>query len=110
MKRNIKSIIGFVCLLATSLLTSCQKNQGTLFPDSLVCEYLINPQAVDSPQPRLEWIDRPQNVKARGLRRIAYQIEAASSQKALLQGKADLWDSGKVEDSQSLRIAYGGQP
>ncbi|MBR5542357.1 MAG: family 78 glycoside hydrolase catalytic domain [Bacteroides sp.] len=109
MKQNILNKIGLTCLLVTSLFISCQKNQGTLFPDSLVCEYLINPQAVDSPHPRLEWVDRPTKVEARGLYRTAYQIEAASSREKLLEGKADLWNTGKVEDSASLRIAYKGR-
>ena len=107
---NYKNIIGSACLLAMGLWTSCQHSQGDLLPENLVCEYLTNPQAVESPTPRLEWVDRVIDIQARGVQRTAYQIEAASSRQALLQGKADLWNSGKVEDSQSLRIAYGGQP
>ena len=107
---NYKNIIGSACLLAMGLWTSCQHSQGDLLPENLVCEYLTNPQAVDSPTPRLEWVDRVIDIQARGVQRTAYQIEAASSRQALLQGKADLWNSGKVEDAQSLRIAYGGQP
>lgn len=97
-------------LLAAALMTSCQEKKGSLVPQNLVCEYLTNPQAVDTPAPRLEWIDALTDADARGVSRTAYQIEAASSRQALLQGKADLWNSGKVADSQSLRIAYGGKP
>ena len=107
---KIKSIIGSVCFMTTGLLISCQNNQGTIYPDCLVSEYQNNPQAIETSSPRLEWVDRPTNTNTRGLSRTAYQIEAASSRQALLQGKADLWDSGKVEDNQSLRIAYAGQP
>ena len=105
-----KNIIGSACLLAMGLWTSCQHSQGDLLPENLVCEYLTNPQAVESPTPRLEWVDQPVDFQARGLKRTAYQIEAASSRQALLEGKADLWNSGKVEDAQSLRVAYSGQP
>ncbi len=98
------AFIAFLCAF-----TSCKHNQSTIQPKNLLCEYLHNPQAVDSPTPRLEWVDVPTDKNERGLARTAYQIEAASSRKALLSGKADLWDSGKVTDSGSLRISYGGK-
>lgn len=96
--------------LSAIFLASCQGVKSDIIPQNLVCEYLVNPQAVDVSSPRLEWVDALVDADARGVTRTAYQIEAASSRQALLQGKADLWDSGKVEDSQSLRIAYGGLP
>lgn len=105
---KFRNIISSACFIATSLITSCQNFQGDILPENLVCEYLTNPQAIDSPTPRLEWIDKPANENVRGVQRTAYQIEAASSQTLLLKGKADLWDSGKIKDSQSLRIPYGG--
>lgn len=39
----------------------------------------------------------------------AYRVVAAS-QLDFLPGKADLWDSGKVESDRSVRVAYGGRP
>lgn len=105
---NYKNILWGLCGLFGVIATSCQGSRGDLLPGNLVCEYLTNPQAIDSPTPRLEWVDRLADTQARGVKRTAYQIEAASSRKALLQGKADLWDSGKVNDSESLRIPYGG--
>ena len=108
MRLNYKNIVWGLCGLFGVIASSCQDYQGDILPDNLVCEYQTNPQAIDSPTPRLEWVDRLADIQARGVRRTAYQIEAASSRKALLKGKADLWDSGKVNDSQSLRIPYGG--
>ena len=96
--------------LAGAFGTSCQDSKSDILPQNLVCEYLTDPQAVDVASPRLEWVDALTDVDARGVIRTAYQIEAASSRQALLQGEADLWNSGKVEDSQSLRVAYGGLP
>ena len=89
-------------------LVSCQERKSDIVPQNLVCEYLTNPQAVDVQNPRLEWVDALADTDAHGVTRTAYQIEAASSREALLQGKADLWDSGKVDDAESLRVAYGG--
>ena len=110
MKKEYRNILGTAAfLLAACSWTSCTHSRGDLLPKNLVCEYLTNPQAVDSPSPRLEWVDCLTDSKARGVQRTAYQIEAASSQKTLLNGEADLWDSGKVTDNKSLRIAYGGK-
>ena len=106
MKKRIIPLL----FLAAVFGTSCQDSKSDIVPQNLVCEYLTDPQAVDVAFPRLEWVDALTDVDARGVIRTAYQIEAASSRQALLQGEADLWDSGKVEDSQSLRIAYGGLP
>ncbi len=39
----------------------------------------------------------------------ARRIQAASSEKLLLDGTADLWDSQKVEDAQCFGIVYKGQ-
>ena len=105
----MKKLHILIWALAVVAFTSCQRNKGDIYPTDLVCEYLTNPQAVELSHPRLEWVDRPTDKMTRGVQRSAYQIEAASSRQALLQGKADLWDSGKVEDSQSLRIAYEGR-
>ena len=99
----------FLSLFLAGLLFSCQNNKGDILPQNLACEYLNNPQAIDSSSPRLEWVDALANIHERGVSRTAYQIEAASSQEALLQGKADLWNTGKVMDSASLRIPYEGR-
>ncbi|MDX9754813.1 MAG: family 78 glycoside hydrolase catalytic domain, partial [bacterium] len=47
---------------------------------------------------------------ARGLVQSAYQILVASSQERLGQDQGDLWDSGIVESSQSVLVAYQGKP
>jgi alpha-L-rhamnosidase len=44
----------------------------------------------------------------RGERQTAYRIMVASDLRLLRQGKADLWDSGKVLSDQSVQIEYGG--
>ena len=99
-----------LALCATVLFLSCQNDKGDILPQHLVCEYLSNPQAIDSTSPRLEWVDALVNINTRGVYRTAYQIEAASSLQELLQGKANLWNTGKVMDSTALRISYKGRP
>ena len=90
------------------------KGQGNLTasalqPVSLRCEYRTNPLGIDVPRPRLSWVLKSDEAGARGLRQTAYQIQVASSQALLQAGKADLWDSGKVESDRSIQVEYSGK-
>lgn len=71
----------------------------------LRCEFMKNPLGVDLIQPRLSWQLRDER---RGARQRAYQLQAASRAEALVLGKADLWDSGRVVSDQSHLVAYAG--
>jgi alpha-L-rhamnosidase len=73
----------------------------------LRCEYLDNPQGIDAAQPRLAWM---LNSDEHDQQQTACQILVASSPAKLKSNSGDLWDSGKVESSQSIQVAYGGKP
>lgn len=73
----------------------------------LTCNHVRNPIGVDSPKPKLSW-KLYSNV--RGQYQTAYRVVAASSADSLDQGCYDLWDSGKVESSDSIFVEYGGKP
>jgi alpha-L-rhamnosidase len=76
-----------------------------LIIDNLTCEYRTNPLGIDVTSPRLGWKlkgDQP------GLHQAAYRILAASDPSLLATGKADLWDSGRVESDASVHVVYGG--
>jgi alpha-L-rhamnosidase len=89
------------------LVLSASVGQGaSLKVEGLKCEYRVNPLGLDTPQPRLSW---QLESSERGQRQTAYQVLAASSPKLLSEGKADLWDSGKVSSSESIHVVYGGQ-
>ena len=75
--------------------------------EGLHCEYRVNPLGINSPQPRLSW--RLESAE-RGQRQTAYQVLVATSPDLLSDGKADLWDSGKVASGESVHIVYGGKP
>ena len=81
-----------------------------LQPRDLRTEYRANPQGIDTTEPRLSWILSPVNPKARGLSQTAYRILVASSERALRANTGDLWDSGKVDSSQSTQVVYRGKP
>lgn len=79
--------------------------QAQFRPEGLRVEHLKNPVGIDIATPRLSWRLAP---AAPNLRQAAYQIQVASSSGALNQGKADIWDSGRVDSPQSTFVPYQG--
>ena len=78
---------------------------GSGAPTRLRCEYLDNPIGIDDSRPRLAWWlddDRPAELQT------AYHVLAASAPELLESDQADLWDSGRVESSETCHVAYGG--
>lgn len=73
----------------------------------LRCEMLHQPWGIDNTTPALSWKMR---LAEQGARQTAYQILAASRPDLLSEDKADLWNTGKVESSQSQWVRYGGKP
>ena len=71
------------------------------------CEYRTDPLGIDTPKPRLSWINESTD---RGARQTAYQILVATTPGLLSEGKGDLWDSGKVLSDRQTQIEYSGKP
>lgn len=86
------------------LLSSCNRQDMQVY--DLRCEYLENPVALENLTPLLSW--KLQSGKD-GKSQSAYQVLAASRPELLMEGKADLWDSGKMLSSQSLQVQYKGE-
>jgi len=74
---------------------------------ALSCEYLADPEGVDVAAPRLGWVI---NSSRRGEAQTAYQVLVASTPQMLDRGIGDLWNSGKVESTDSIQVSYQGQP
>ena len=76
-------------------------------PVELQVDNLKTPLGIDDPAPRFSWqLQDP----ARGARQTAYEVKVAS-RAALLDesaGKADVWDSGRVESDASMNVLYAG--
>ncbi len=73
----------------------------------LRCEYLVDPLGIDETTPRLSWcLETPR----RGARQLAYRIRVASTPENLAAGRADRWDSGRVESDATAHVAYDGTP
>jgi len=92
----------FLCALALALPVFAKTTVA-----ELRCESLVNPLGIDATTPRLSWVLKSD---ARGEKQTAYQILVASEEARLSEGKADLWDSGKVSSDSSVLVPYAGKP
>lgn len=95
-----------VMLMMLVMATQAEAQTGSLAPQELRCEYLTSPLAIHEIRPRLYWT---LHSDRRAERQTAYQVQVASSEVLLAAGKPDLWDSGRVQSSQTLHIEYGGE-
>ena len=66
---------------------------------NLLTENLHNPIGLDTPQPRFSW---QLTSDKRNVVQTAYEIK-------VMQGKRQLWNSGKIASDQSAFVTYGGQ-
>lgn len=98
------SIIYWVSIFLLTVLGACS-SLPTLIVKELQCEKLVNPLAIDHTKPYLSW---QLEAKDNGLCQSAYQILAATDEDLLIEEKADLWNSGKVESSESAWVLYQG--
>ena len=102
---------------STSLSSGCFSDAGRpnvvssdseiFSPADLRCEYLENPLGIDVPKPRLSW---KLDSSVRSQKQSAYRILVASSPERLESNIGDLWDTGKIDSDQSIRVDYGGKP
>lgn len=80
-----------------------------LQPRDLRCSGCVAPLAVEAVHPALSWrytVPVPPSAEAR---QIACQILVASTPDRLQVGKADLWDSGRLETANQAEIGYTGR-
>ena len=82
------------------------ESKAALTFQSLTCDSQLNPIAIESKQPLLSWI-----VNADGFNReqTAYQILVASDTDLLNEKEADVWNTQKIENSQSIHLKYEGK-
>lgn len=97
--RFAKRLLTAVCV-AVSAMASSQTGPGHLQVDNLDA-----PLGIDDATPRLSWELRD---PASGAKQTAYRVMVATRQELLAEGKADVWDSGKVQSGQSLNVVYAG--
>jgi alpha-L-rhamnosidase len=81
----------------------CARTDARLEPHTLVCEYRHNPIGIQATAPRLSW-----RLPTDTARQTAYRLRVASSAEQLNNGRADIFDSGRIVSEQHLHVLYGG--
>jgi alpha-L-rhamnosidase len=74
-------------------------------PAALRVDELVTPLGIDDAQPHFSWQIRDSR---QGARQTAYRLLVASTPELLAEGKADVWDSGRISSGQSVAVRYAG--
>lgn len=91
-------------VLISLLVVSCG-SRSSLDITGLQCEKLNNPLGIDNTSPHFSWTLHSEYLRAG---QTAYQVLVASDEVLLSEGKADLWDSGKISSERSNWVTYQG--
>jgi alpha-L-rhamnosidase len=100
--KRFESAVMVAALFAGPITARAAAN--TQKPINLKCDSLTMPIGLDTPQPQLSW--QLQDPRF-GAKQTAYEVQVATAP-ALLNGKADVWDSGRVSSDKSVGVAYAG--
>lgn len=101
MKSNVFKLFSLCVLLLPFGATADDKVAA---PYALMCEHLHRPIGVDAASPRLSW---KLNDSRKGAKQTAYRLYVGRDSAAVVEGKADAWDTQKVNADQSL-LRYQG--
>lgn len=91
-------------MLASLILTTSLAAPGSLAAATLRCEALVNPVGIATATPRLSWKLNPVQKTAYNLSQTGYRIVVGTT-----PGKADLWDTGRVNSDATFGIKYAGK-
>ncbi|GLP69569.1 hypothetical protein TUSST3_61910 [Streptomyces sp. TUS-ST3] len=78
---------------------------GRTAVEGLTVEHRTDPLGVDAARPRFGWRTAS---PVRGRRQTAYRILVASTPDRLAEGRADVWDSGRIDSADSVAVRYAG--
>jgi len=94
---------GYLILL---FLVSVSFLQAQVSVENLRCEMLMNPLGIDIKEPRLCW---QINSTQRNVQQTAYHIIISTTKEKLDKNEGDVWNSGKINSSESIHITYSGK-
>ncbi len=76
-------------------------------PDRLLTEFRRNPAGLEVRRPGFSWrVNLPDDNQAQ----TTYQVVVAESYHDAWAGRGTVWDSGKINSSQSTDVLYAGRP
>ncbi len=104
-RRNSLLILCGLALGAVAAALASPGSSAIVGPAYLQVDNLSAPLGIDDPKPHFSWI---LNDPARGARQTVYEVLVASRAELLQPGRADVWDSGRIESAQSLNVSYAG--
>lgn len=101
-KRNYTVKLLAIVMIFSSMSFTTKGNPRV---DELVCEYHANPIGIDVQKPRLSWkiFSDKENIS-----QTAYEIRVADSPSNLSKSNRQVWNSGRVNSSQSVNVEYQG--
>jgi alpha-L-rhamnosidase len=73
----------------------------------LRCEHREDVPCVDDPAPRFSWALESATP---GARQTAYRLIVGATPDDVAAGRGSLWDTGRVESSETVDIGYAGRP
>ena len=73
-------------------------------------EGVSQPMGVEEAAPRFSWRYEAVKNAVRGFKQVACRVLVATSPDKLDQNQADMWDSGRKEESGTLSFIYAGKP
>lgn len=88
------------------ILIFCNTAQSSAQVYDLTCDGLHNPLGIESIVPHFSWKN---TLTHNGQLQVAYELEVASDSLALIEGKADLWRSGRINSNEQVMIPYLGK-
>ena len=95
--------LNWTVILPLILLSCAGEPRGTTLLN-LKCEYLVNPEAIDTGEPRFTW----QIASAdRGIEQTAWMIFVGTDSASVSAGKGDVWESGQIKGS-TVPVVYSG--
>jgi len=91
------------------LIAMAVPSPATLRPLYLRTENLVEPRGLDETKPRFSWKLEAASPGLRNLKQTAYRLLVASEPGRLAEGKADIWDSGRIDSAETVHIEFGGK-
>jgi alpha-L-rhamnosidase len=103
---RFNNLIKFILIIFCSSCTSSNSLTVHKPPTILKVEDRTNPIGIGDTTPEFSWITEDYEE---GKAQSAYQVIVASSPDILDEGKADMWNSGKIRSDNSALISYSGK-
>jgi alpha-L-rhamnosidase len=94
----VKKSMSCLILLFSTIFGYAQFN-----PTGLRCEYMTEPVGIDVSKPRFSWVIESSEPFIQDY----YQVEIATSEELLLNGKADIWNTGRIAGNKTLAVFAG---